>query len=35
MANRTYVAHYHTDYYAAFIFDTDGHRIEAVCHVPE
>jgi len=26
---------YHPDYYAAFILDPDGHRIEAVCHTPE
>lgn len=25
---------YHPDYYAAFVFDPDGHNIEAVCHVP-
>ena len=25
---------YHPDYYAAFIIDPDGHRIEAVCHTP-
>jgi catechol 2,3-dioxygenase-like lactoylglutathione lyase family enzyme len=24
--------HYHEDYYGAFIFDPDGHNIEAVCH---
>jgi catechol 2,3-dioxygenase-like lactoylglutathione lyase family enzyme len=24
--------HYHPDYYAAFVFDPDGHNIEAVCH---
>ena len=24
--------HYHTDYYAAFVLDPDGHNIEAVCH---
>ena len=23
---------YHPDYYGAFIFDPDGHNIEAVCH---
>lgn len=23
---------YHSDYYAAFVFDPDGHNIEAVCH---
>lgn len=27
--------HYHADYYAAFVVDPDGHRIEAVCHLPE
>src|SRR5260221_2099551 len=26
--------HYHPDYYAAFVIDPDGHRIEAVCHAP-
>ena len=26
--------HYHKDYYAAFVFDPDGHNIEVVCHVP-
>jgi catechol 2,3-dioxygenase-like lactoylglutathione lyase family enzyme len=26
---------YHPDYYAAFVLDLDGHRIEAVCHAPE
>ena len=26
---------YHRNYYAAFIVDPDGHRIEAVCHQPE
>lgn len=26
--------HYHTNYYAAFVFDPDGHNIEAVCHNP-
>jgi catechol 2,3-dioxygenase-like lactoylglutathione lyase family enzyme len=25
-------AHYHPDYYAAFVLDPDGHNIEAVCH---
>lgn len=25
-------AHYHPDYYAAFVCDLDGHNIEAVCH---
>jgi catechol 2,3-dioxygenase-like lactoylglutathione lyase family enzyme len=28
-------AQYHPDYYAAFVTDPDGHRMEAVCHVPE
>ena len=27
--------HYHANYYGAFIFDHDGHNIEAVCHAPE
>lgn len=27
--------HYHATYYAAFVYDPDGHNIEAVCHVPE
>jgi catechol 2,3-dioxygenase-like lactoylglutathione lyase family enzyme len=26
---------YHPNYYAAFVLDPDGHRIEAVCHAPE
>ncbi len=26
---------YHQDYYAAFVRDPDGHRVEAVCHAPE
>jgi catechol 2,3-dioxygenase-like lactoylglutathione lyase family enzyme len=26
---------YHPDYYGAFVLDPDGHRIEAVCHIPE
>ncbi|MGH7984887.1 MAG: VOC family protein, partial [Candidatus Binataceae bacterium] len=26
---------YHPDFYAAFVLDPDGHRIEAVCHAPE
>lgn len=25
---------YHANYYAAFAFDPDGHKIEAVCHTP-
>ena len=24
--------HYHENYYGAFVFDPDGHNIEAVCH---
>ncbi len=27
--------HYHPHYYGAFVFDPDGHNIEAVCHDPE
>lgn len=27
-------AHYHPNYYAAFVLDPDGHNIEAVCHSP-
>ncbi len=27
--------HYHPNYYSAFIFDFDGHNIEAVCHNAE
>lgn len=27
-------AHYHPDYYGAFVLDPDGHNIEAVCHLP-
>ena len=27
--------HYHPNYYAAFVLDPDGHRLEAVCHLPE
>jgi catechol 2,3-dioxygenase-like lactoylglutathione lyase family enzyme len=27
-------AHYHPDYYAAFVLDPDGHNIEAVCYAP-
>jgi catechol 2,3-dioxygenase-like lactoylglutathione lyase family enzyme len=26
---------YHPNYYAAFVIDPDGHRIEAVCHTSE
>src|SRR5262249_49164382 len=28
-------AHYHADYYGAFVLDPDGHNIEAVCHQGE
>jgi catechol 2,3-dioxygenase-like lactoylglutathione lyase family enzyme len=28
-------AYYHPNYYGAFVFDVDGHNIEAVCHAPE
>lgn len=27
--------HYHPNYYGAFVFDPNGHNIEAVCHLPE
>ncbi|HEV7692859.1 MAG TPA: VOC family protein [Hyphomonadaceae bacterium] len=27
-------AHYHPNYYGAFVLDHDGHNIEAVCHAP-
>ena len=27
-------AHYHPDYYGAFILDPDGNNVEAVCHDP-
>jgi catechol 2,3-dioxygenase-like lactoylglutathione lyase family enzyme len=27
-------AHYHANYYAAFVIDPVGHNIEAVCHAP-
>jgi catechol 2,3-dioxygenase-like lactoylglutathione lyase family enzyme len=27
--------HYHPNYYGAFVFDPDGHNVEAVCHLPE
>ena len=26
---------YHANYYGAFVFDPDGHNVEAVCHEPE
>jgi hypothetical protein len=29
-----HVRGYHPDYYAAFVLDPDGHRVEAVCHRP-
>ena len=28
-------AHYHANYYGAFVLDPDGHNVEAVCHEPE
>jgi catechol 2,3-dioxygenase-like lactoylglutathione lyase family enzyme len=28
-------AHYHPNYYGAFVLDLDGQNIEAVCHGPE
>lgn len=28
-------AHYHPNYYGAFVLDPDGHNIEACCHRPE
>lgn len=28
-------AHYHPNYYGAYVFDPDGHNIEAVCHAAE
>lgn len=27
-------AHYHPNYYGAFVIDADGHNVEAVCHAP-
>jgi catechol 2,3-dioxygenase-like lactoylglutathione lyase family enzyme len=27
-------AHYHPNYYGAFVLDPDGHNTEAVCHEP-
>lgn len=27
-------AHYHPNYYGAFVLDPDGHNIEACCHLP-
>jgi catechol 2,3-dioxygenase-like lactoylglutathione lyase family enzyme len=26
---------HHADYFSAYVFDPDGHNIEAVCHEPE
>jgi catechol 2,3-dioxygenase-like lactoylglutathione lyase family enzyme len=28
-------AHYHPNYYGAFVLDPEDHNIEAVCHAPE
>jgi len=28
-------AHYHPNYYGAFVLDPDRHNVEAVCHKPE
>jgi catechol 2,3-dioxygenase-like lactoylglutathione lyase family enzyme len=28
-------AHYHENYYAAYVHDPDGNNIEAVCHTPQ
>jgi catechol 2,3-dioxygenase-like lactoylglutathione lyase family enzyme len=28
-------AHYHPNYYGAFVLDPDGINVEAVCHTPE
>ena len=28
-------AHYHPNYYGAFVLDADGDNVEAVCHTPE
>ena len=28
-------AHYHENYYAAYVHDQDGNNIEAVCHLPQ
>jgi catechol 2,3-dioxygenase-like lactoylglutathione lyase family enzyme len=28
-------AHYHPNYYGAFVLDADGNNVEAVCHKPE
>jgi hypothetical protein len=26
---------YHENYYGGYVIDVDGHKVEAVCHVPE
>jgi catechol 2,3-dioxygenase-like lactoylglutathione lyase family enzyme len=28
-------AHYHPNYYGAFVLDPDGHNVEVVCHEPQ
>jgi catechol 2,3-dioxygenase-like lactoylglutathione lyase family enzyme len=28
-------AHFHPNYYGAFVIDPDGNNVEAVCHAPE
>ena len=28
-------AHYHPDYYGAFVIGPDGHNVEVVCHRPQ
>jgi len=28
-------AHYHSDYYGAFVIDPEGNNVEAVCHAPD
>jgi catechol 2,3-dioxygenase-like lactoylglutathione lyase family enzyme len=28
-------AQYHPHYYAAYVYDRDGYKLEAVCHQPE
>jgi len=28
-------SHYHENYYAAYVHDTDGNNVEAVCHRPD
>lgn len=28
-------AHYHPDYYGAFVIGPDGHNVEVVCHQPQ